>query len=122
VKARSLESGLFISSLDAARYVEAVPRAQQAKRRFDYLWANSWANRRGLATTSSDWAWMTTSFQAILRHQSIPTTQSSYVKMVSPDVTAAMKQLEASILCAAESRLIVGKLLKIWSRRSDLNR
>jgi integrase len=39
--------------------------------------------------------------QAILRHENVSTTQRSYIKTVRADVTAAMKQLEAKIGCAA---------------------
>jgi hypothetical protein len=37
-------------------------------------------------------------------------------------VTEAMKRLEEKIACAAGLSELIAKLLKEWSRRSDLNR
>jgi integrase len=83
----------------------------------------SWhAYRRGLATNLKKLAVPDTTIQAILRHESVSTTQRFYIKTAREDAMDAMKKFEEKLECAADGELIVGKLLKKWSRRSDLNR
>jgi len=42
--------------------------------------------------------------------------------MAREDAMDAMKRFEEKLKCVADGELIVGKLLKKWSRQSDLNR
>ena len=65
------------------------------------VWKGWHAYRRGLATNLKRLGVDDNVIQAILRHEDIGTTQSSYIKMARPDVTAAMKSLEAKVQCAA---------------------
>jgi integrase len=64
-------------------------------------WKGWHAYRRGLATNLKRLGVADTTIQAILRHENVSTTQSSYIKTVRPDVTAAMKRLESKLQCAA---------------------
>jgi integrase len=67
----------------------------------DLVWKGWHAYRRGLATNLKQLGVDDMVIQAILRHEDVSTTQRSYIKIPRPDVTAAMKQLEAKIGCAA---------------------
>jgi integrase len=66
------------------------------------VWKGWHAYRRGLATNLKRLGVEDVVIQAILRHEDVSTTQRSYIKMVRPDVDAAMKRLEAKIGCAAD--------------------
>jgi len=85
-------------------------------------WTGWHAYRRGLATNLKKLGVPDTTIQAILRHESVSPTQRFYIKTAREHAMDAMKRFEEKLKCAADSELIVGKLLKEWSRRSDLNR
>lgn len=57
-------------------------------------WLGWHAFRRGLATNLNSLGVDDTTIQAILRHASVRTTQSSYIQPVRQDVAAAMAKLE----------------------------
>jgi hypothetical protein len=50
-----------------------------------------------------------TTIQAILRHENVSTTQSSYIKTARLNVTAAMKRPESKLQCAAVTANPAGK-------------
>jgi len=82
------------------------------------------AYRRGPTTNPHELGVLDKVIQAILRHEDVSTTQRSYIERVPEVVTNAMKQLEKRIARAANVQQVVQlncKLLKKWSRRSDLN-
>jgi NAD(P)-dependent dehydrogenase (short-subunit alcohol dehydrogenase family) len=64
-------------------------------------WKGWQAYRRGLATNLKKLGVPDTTIQAILRHESVSTTQRFYIKTAREDTVDAMKQLEAKIACAA---------------------
>jgi integrase len=60
-------------------------------------WLGWHAFRRGLATNLHRLGVDDKTIQGILRHSSLSTTQAIYIKVVQPDVEAAMKRLESAI-------------------------
>ncbi len=66
----------------------------------DLEWKGWHAYRRGLATNLKKLGVPDTTIQAILRHESVSTTQRFYIKTAREDANSAIKQLEDS-LCAA---------------------
>ena len=66
----------------------------------DIEWKGRHAYRRGLATNLKKLGVPDTTIQAILRHESVSTTQHFYIKTAREDASSAMRQLEKS-LCAA---------------------
>ncbi len=65
-------------------------------------WKGWQAYRRGLATNLKKLGVPDTTIQAILRHESVSTTQKFYIKTARVDTVDAMKRLEARISCAAD--------------------
>jgi len=65
-------------------------------------WKGWQAYRRGLATNLKKIGVPDTTIQAILRHESVSTTQRFYIKTARVDTVDAMKRLEARISCAAD--------------------
>jgi hypothetical protein len=59
------------------------------------------AYRRGLATNLKKLGVPDTTIQAILRHESVSTTQRFYIKTAREDAMDAMKRLEEKLKCAA---------------------
>jgi integrase len=64
-------------------------------------WKGWHAYRRGLATNLHELGVPDIVIQAIPRHEDVSTTQRSYIKTVPEVVTAAMKRLEAKVICTA---------------------
>jgi integrase len=64
-------------------------------------WKGWHAYRRGLATNLHELGVPDIVIQAILRHEDVSTTQRSYIRTVAEVVTAAMKRLEAEVVCTA---------------------
>jgi len=87
-------------------------------------WKGWHAHRRGLATNLHEFGVPDKVIQAILRHEDVSTTQRSYIKTPSRDgrhEAIGSKNNSCSSRAAGLGELIA-KSLKIWSRRSDLNR
>jgi integrase len=104
----------------ADRVVKPVPKANGLK------WKGWHGYRRGLAKNLHELGVPDKVIQAIIRHEGVSTTQRSYIKTVPKVVSDAMKQLEARISRASSGAAgqaqLIGKFLKTWSRRADLNR
>jgi len=86
-------------SLDLDNIAERVikPRLKE----HGLTWKGWHAYRRGLATNLHQLGIPDKVIQAILRHEDVRTTQRSYIKTASRDVSNAMKQLEAKVQSAA---------------------
>ena len=56
--------------------------------------------RRGLASNLNRLGVDDSVIQRILRHSTVATTQNHYIKTVSPDAIAAMKQFSEALLCS----------------------
>jgi integrase len=74
----------------------------------DLVWKGWHAYRRGLATNLHALGVDDKTFQAILRHEDVSTTQRSYIKTPTRIVTDAMKQLESTIACATLVQQVSG--------------
>ena len=64
-------------------------------------WKGWHAYRRGLATNLKKLGVPDTTIQAILRHESVSTTQRFYIKTAREDAMDAMKKFEEKLECAA---------------------
>jgi len=64
-------------------------------------WKGWHAYRRGLATNLKKLGVPDTTIQAILRHESVSTTQRFYIKTAREDAMDAMKRFEEKLKCAA---------------------
>ena len=80
----------------ADRVIKPVFKANGLK------WKGWHAYRRGLATNLHELGVPDKVIQAILRHEDVSTTQSSYIKTVPRVVSDAMRQLEEKIAGAAD--------------------
>jgi integrase len=70
-------------------------------------WKGWHAYRRGLATNLKKLGVPDTTIQAILRHESVSTTQRFYIKTAREDAMDAMKRFEEKLKCAAVVQQIV---------------
>lgn len=65
-------------------------------------WKGWHAYRRGLATNLHELGIPEKMIQAILRHEDVKTTESSYINTVPSMVAEALKRLEEKNVCAAD--------------------
>lgn len=86
-------------ALDLANIAERVIKPVFQANGLD--WKGWHAYRRGLATNLKKLGVPDTTIQAILRHESVSTTQRFYIKTAREDAMDAMKRLEEKLTCAA---------------------
>jgi hypothetical protein len=63
-------------------------------------WHGWYGFRRGLASNLNRLGVDDSVVQRILRYSTVATTQNHYIKTVSPDAIAAMKQCSEALLCS----------------------
>jgi len=86
-------------ALDLANIAERVIKPVFKANGLD--WKGWHAYRRGLATNLKKLGVPDTTIQAILRHESVSTTQRFYIKTAREDAMDAMKKFEEKLECAA---------------------
>ena len=86
-------------ALDLANITERVIKPVFKANGLD--WKGWQAYRRGLATNLKKLGVPDTTIQAILRHESVSTTQRFYIKTAREDAMDAMKKFEEKLKCAA---------------------
>jgi len=92
-------------ALDLANIAERVIKPVFKANGLD--WKGWHAYRRGLATNLKKLGVPDTTIQAILRHESVSTTQRFYIKTAREDAMDAMKRFEEKLKCAAVVQQIV---------------
>jgi integrase len=64
-------------------------------------WAGWHAFRRGLASNLNRLGVDDSIIQSILRHSTVATTQTHYIKTARPDAVAAMRQFSEALECSS---------------------
>ena len=73
---------------------------QEVLKKAGVSWAGWHAFRRGLASNLNRLGVDDSIIQSILRHSTVATTQTHYIKTARPDAVAAMRQLSESLKCS----------------------
>jgi integrase len=94
---------IFANSMGRPLDLEWLYRTQMKEvfSKANIEWAGWHAFRRGLASNLNRLGVDDSIIQSILRHSTVATTQTHYIKTARPDAVAAMRQLSDALLCSS---------------------
>ena len=93
---------IFANTLGRPLDLEWLYRTQMKDviKKAGIVWAGWHAFRRGLASNLNRLGVDDSIIQSILRHSTVATTQTHYIKTARPDAVAAMRQLSEALKCS----------------------